>query len=144
MKWNFGHGLFLGAATFVAFIFFLVSNMLQQDIDLVADDYYEEGLNYQQKIDEAKRSLVPNYFQHNTLGGRSIQLVPKGKLESKSCEVSFYRPSDSEMDFTGTFPVNVEGIKIEDTRLTSGFWHLSVSWDAPEGKQYSELEVMVP
>jgi hypothetical protein len=41
---------------FVALIIIMVSMAMNQKIDLVSKDYYEQELNYQKKIDKTNRS----------------------------------------------------------------------------------------
>ncbi|MDX5320834.1 MAG: hypothetical protein LPK48_07240, partial [Bacteroidota bacterium] len=52
MKFHFGHGVVLNAILFMGFIVYLVSQMIGQKIDLVDKDYYQQGLEYQDVIDE--------------------------------------------------------------------------------------------
>ncbi|MCB9190933.1 MAG: FixH family protein [Flavobacteriales bacterium] len=50
MGWGTRITLFYGS--FVAFMLFMVVMAVQQDFDLVADNYYEQEIAYQDRIDQ--------------------------------------------------------------------------------------------
>ncbi|MGB1317661.1 MAG: FixH family protein, partial [Flavobacteriales bacterium] len=50
MNWGWGISIFYGS--FVVFMLGMVTLAFQQDFDLVADDYYEQEIAYQGRIDQ--------------------------------------------------------------------------------------------
>ena len=53
---NWGHKILIVYAVFVGGMLFLAFKSSKQNVDLVTEDYYAKELQYQQKIDELKRT----------------------------------------------------------------------------------------
>ena len=66
-KWNWGWGIFLSIVLFMAIIVVIVASMMNREVDLVTDSYYDKEIKYQQQIDKEKRTaelskkIVVNY-----------------------------------------------------------------------------------
>lgn len=144
MKLNFGHKLFIAAAAFVAFIFFLTGNMLSQKIDLVAPDYYQQGLEHQQKIDEKTlhNRNIYQYFSRNNI----FEAIPDTALPSGiPVKLKFYRPSDAALDFETSASTLQNGVvRLSDTRLTSGYWEVNLQWEENGHWSYSKAKLLWP
>lgn len=132
MKFNFGHGLFLGAAAFVVFIFYLVSQMLSQKIDLVAENYYEAGLEYQKQIDKTQFEK-PEAFTVLQRGDSLVLNWNEETIHSDSLNIRFYRPSDKSKDFELSDAWKTKNFCVHDPRLDYGNWKLKLTWKNNEG-----------
>ncbi len=58
---HWGHGIIVTFVLFGAFMAYFYINMTQQVIELVGDNYYEDGQKFQQKID-LKNQKIPYYW----------------------------------------------------------------------------------
>jgi hypothetical protein len=47
---NWGKGIIIGMGLFMAFIIFLVVNLMMQKVDLESEDYYKREINYESEI----------------------------------------------------------------------------------------------
>lgn len=139
MKFNFGHGVFLGAAAFVVFIFFLVSNMLQQDVDLVAKDYYEQGIDFQEQIEKnklEKSGVFSPRQEAQTLVFDCDSLPSTGAYH-----LAFYRPSDAKMDFTAVAHVKEGKLSFQDSRIAYGDWTITLTWNEGDTEHFSHFKL---
>jgi hypothetical protein len=146
MKINWGLGITLVALAFVAFILSLVYRCSKEEVDLVSERYYENELNYQQRID-SKSNVIKS--------GKEIaidQQPEKILLEfpasisrgSTNGTISFYKPDNKKLDFS--LPVrlsegSVQEIPVAD--LQRGRWQLQISWNSENISYYQEKEIRI-
>ena len=127
-------------SVFVIMTLTMVFYFMRQKVDLVAEDYYKQEIEYQDQIDKianAKSLQQPvgfKYFNHN----RSIQLtfplvhVDKGI----NGQVHLYRPSDADEDKSFVIKPGSDGIQtIAIGSLKRGLWRVKISWNSA-GKDY--------
>jgi hypothetical protein len=138
---NWGHKLTIGMVSFMLFIAFMVFKMTQSKVDLVADNYYESGVSYQQKIQMTKNTLEnPNNLMFNW--SDSAQILSINISEIKEGSILLYRPSDRKKDFkTILLSQNLIDFKTKD----KGLWRVILQWTATNNKVfYSERELFIP
>ena len=128
-------------AGFVILIVTMVSLTMREKVDLVAKDYYEQELSYQDKINVINRtktlsepvtwqvkpdSLVMQFPKQFT--GRQIQ-----------GSIYFFRPSDASMDITVPLAADTSNIRsIATTALNKGVYKMQVSWEVDKQTYYNE------
>ena len=106
MKISWGIIVMLGFSLFAAGIIAMVSVSMTKNIDLVSDNYYEQGIKYQNQIDmklnsaEFSDKIKTEIKDSGLLIEYSEDLI-KGNF---SGEIKFYRSSDAKKDFK----VNIE------------------------------------
>lgn len=113
----------------LAMILMVVISMTK-NVDLVADNYYEQELKYQQQIDLKKNSVELSNLLKADANGNSVIIYaddPKA-LSGKSGEVIFYRPSDAAKDFKVSFMPDENGKQIiSHPALTKGLWKIRLN-----------------
>lgn len=124
---------------FAAGMIVMVTISMTRNVDLVAENYYERELKYQQEIDLKSNSAdLDNSIRVE--GGQGTATIICGKpelLDGKSGEVILYRPSDASIDFKSAFLIDSEGKQvIKDAKLRRGLWKLKISLTG-QGKSYS-------
>lgn len=138
MKFSWGTGIVVAIIVFMVITIATVIFMMNQKVDLVSDNYYEKGINYQEQIDMENRSqrlkssvqmqikddlfeiLFPVDFEQQTLSG----------------EIFFYRPSDSRKDFR--LQLNLTDLRqlIPVKGLEKGFWRVQLNWNLNNKEKY--------
>jgi hypothetical protein len=141
MKMNWGKGIIVSFAIFMVAILSMVIYILNQKFDLVAENYYEKTLTYQNQIDAEERTLAESNivsFENNILIiNYSDSLITKG-------EINFYRPSDSSKDFKKSFQTDENGkFNFPLNTLLKGYWKIQVSWNKNEKSFYTELPIVI-
>lgn len=130
MKFNWGTGiliflmLFLSAAA--VFIFFA----MRQDVNLVHEDYYEQGVDYSAKMDvDARSAIYKDAIKTNTEDeSLVVDFEPSLALSIDSGSVLLFRPSNSSLDFNMPFGKMESSLKIPRSNLVTGRYILKLSW----------------
>jgi len=101
IKFNWGTGIFIFIALFLLACSFVIYMSFQQKYDLVEEEYYPQGLEYQKQIDR--------FANANSLTGKieitevsdGLQITYPKELKGKDLkgQVIFFRPSDENADF---------------------------------------------
>lgn len=130
MKLNWGKGIFAAYTVFMIVVLGTVAFTTTVDVDLVADDYYEQEIKYQNEIDKKNRTNQLTEQVDVILEKENVKIsFPKNSYEYISGKINFYRPSDEKLDFS-------LDIKIDSTvsqiiprgKLAKGLWKVKVDW----------------
>lgn len=135
-KFNWGTGIFLFYSAFVIFMLSLVFMSMQQKIELVTENYYTKGVDFQNQINE--QSNVAALTEKPTVkqlenGNVEIKFPTSENSESKinskiSGEIAFFRPSDKDLDFTVPIQLEKESNQIITQKIEQGLWRIKMSW----------------
>jgi hypothetical protein len=132
MKFNWGKGIIIACAVFIAGILAMVAISMTKNIDLVTPNYYEKEIKYQEEI--SKINNTNNLKDSVKIDiGESLMLVRFPAVSEKSIikgEIIFYRPSDSKKDFK----VPIEADKnfetaIDISSIEKGLWKVKMNWN---------------
>ncbi len=146
MKINWGWSIVIALAIFMSFILYLVFSCIGEKVELVAKDYYDRELRYQDRINkEDNYSRLSSKFRFEQVDSVLIVHYPE-KLPhaDASGEIVFFRPDDSGSDFI--VPVKPE---IDNSQLISmagirkGLWLLKISLSMDGVDYYSEQKLMI-
>lgn len=130
MKISWGTGIVIAIVIFMAITVATVIFMMNQDVDLVSEDYYEKGIKYQQQIDKESRSqnLKENVKMDWTGNMFEISFPEEYDNQSITGEILFYRPSDSKKDFKLPLSLTNRNQVIPVSGLQKGFWRVQLNW----------------
>ena len=113
----------------------------QQDFDLVADDYYEQEIAFQGRIDQLTNAAEDNQKVVVTNTTNSVQLAfAKPVLDVK---VHFFRPSDDTMDFKLEEAKVDSQMNISLDRFSKGKYLVKVEWKANEKTYFQEDDLIL-
>lgn len=128
MKIHWGHKLVFFALAFMLFILGMVYYISRQKVELVADDYYEKGINYQAELDKfSARENRDFTFQY--VAGKQQVLVHLNGANNLEAKLTFYRASDSKKDFKNELFTDAAGnIELPVASLQSGLWKVTCEW----------------
>ena len=140
---NWGHGLMLFFVGFVLFMSTLVVICMRQDnIHLVTQNYYEEEIKYQEKIDKIANATGLNYkvFDYRAQE-RTVDLnLPADAIGT----LHLFRPSDARLD--RKYDVNLESGKpftISLSDLLPGYWRMKLTWEEGGKEYYLEERITI-
>lgn len=145
-KFNWGNGLALVVTVFVIGTLSVVSYMISLDFFLVTNEYYEEGVEYQQTIDQRNRSTnladpILVIFDEKIEAMRII--FPNEFIGKVQGEIKLYRPNNPKLDKQFPLSVNANGLQIISTaHLEKGKWLLKIEWTA-DNDTYLEEKTLV-
>lgn len=115
--------------------------------DLVAANYYEQEVQYQDQIDRMARTRdlpgAVNVTYDPITRLILIQLPEQHARQNPKGSVDLYRPSAAGLDRKLALAVDEVGRQIVDaTELTSGLWHVNITWSV-DGTEFYHAEKIV-
>lgn len=143
MKINWGAGIAILYGGFVIMILILVGASASQKIDLVTDQYYQDELRFQEKINKtnnAKELAKPLTWEVNK-GGIEI-FFPK-EYQDVSGNVYLYCPANNKND--RVFPIKAINEKqlISSVQIPEGRYRLQIDWKNGATAYWNEDVVVI-
>jgi len=94
---NWGKGITIALVLFIGFIVCLGTILMRQNVDLVADDYYQQEIQYETQISaESNARKLDEKPGLSQTDAHFIVSVPEGKFEQITLNLK--RPNDSDKD----------------------------------------------
>jgi len=138
MKFNWGNGLVLAYGAFTSVIIIMVSISISKDVDLVAPDYYNKEIKYQEEINRINNTnKLPNSVKFEVSENEINIAFPVNSLSSViKGEILFYKPSDSKKDFKVNFGEEKNfNVNVNTHSLDKGLWKIKILWNM-DGVEY--------
>jgi len=143
VKFDWGTGIFIFIALFLLANAFVIFKSFQQKNDLVVEEYYPQGLEYQKQIDR--------FAEANALSGRisisenaqGLVITYPSDLKGKNLkgEVIFFRPSDEQADFHDSIQFDTAMIqRIPVEKFIKGKYVAKFFW-VMDGKEFAHESI---
>ena len=145
-KISWGTGIFISYSVFMVLTILTAVYFMNQDVNLVTDDYYQQEIKYQDQIDKIQRTNSLPEKPVIDFDGSGVSLsFPKSLIKKNVIgKIHFYRPSNPKLDFDIPLSLNSDGSQFVSTkRLASGFWRLKLYWSMGGNEYYNEKEVII-
>jgi len=145
-KANWGTGIFISYALFMFLAILAAVYFMNQEVDLVTDDYYQQEIKYQDQIDKIERTNALPEKPAIDFDGVGVKVSFPESLFKKNVtgKIHFYRPSNPAKDFDIPLNVNTEGFQLISTKkMETGFWRLKLNWKMEGNEYYSEKEIIL-
>lgn len=145
---NWGTKIIIAFVCFIGVIFTMVYISMNQNISLVAENYYEEEMAYEDQIQRIKNNnallqqiefkLDRKTYEANFIYPNEIrQLFEKGTIQ-------FFRASDSRLDKEFIMTAKSEGgQKIDLNGFRTGLWSIKIKWESKDKEYYKELSLVL-
>jgi nitrogen fixation protein FixH len=146
MKIHWGTGLAVASVIFATGILIMVRISMNQEVDLVSDDYYQQELRHQDQIDSHQRSNNLSELPSIGVSAATVSLrLPKAFLpDSTSGSLTFYRPADRHEDFIVALKLDSSNTQlVPTTSLQKGLWRLKVRWAQHHQDYYHEEAIVI-
>ncbi len=146
MKISWGVGITITIVVFTLISFWFMHFAFSQEVNLVRDDYYEEEIRHQDKMDKIKRTQNLEVPLNIELEKEEIVLnFPSiAKEKNISGTILLYRPADRNLDTS--IPIETDSTLtqvIKTNSILPGLWKVQVSWAIDSIKYFSEEILMV-
>jgi nitrogen fixation protein FixH len=146
-KSRWGVGLVTAFVIFVVVMLGVAGFLMMQDVNLVADTYYEKELQYQNRIHamERTRALGSAAGIERSSTGLIVRFPHTMPMGESAGKIVLYRPADRSAD--RTLPVAPDSLRqqhIVTASLAPGLWRCQVSWTMDREDYYLEQPFMVP
>jgi len=146
MKINWGTGIIIAFAVFMAFIMFFVFKVQSNsfyDNELVVEEYYKQERVLQSQLDKEQNavSLVHKVYVQDI--GKEIRIDFPEEFDGSKItgKVSLYRPSSQKLDFEIPISLSAHHLLIPKSDLAGGRWDITVDWQY-NGKGYINKEML--
>jgi hypothetical protein len=140
-KFNWGTGILITIIVFMVIMIITVVYLMNQDVDLVAKDYYDKGIHHQEQIDRINRANeIGDEVSIISEDGFIKLAFPKAFTQKKIIgSIQFYRPSDSKKDFTLPLSIDTSAHQfIPIQSLERGYWKVELNWAQDSLEYYKE------
>lgn len=133
---------------FIGGIVFSVSLMLQQEVPLVAEDYYAQELVFQERIDQNARAVgagaLPTLVRDIENPGAWLAFPRSGLVDVGAGQIAFVRPSNPQLDFTVPVNPDSEGRQfIGLNEVQKGLWLVQLDWEEEGKRFYHETQLLL-
>jgi hypothetical protein len=143
---NWGHGVMSAFILFAGYIIALVTGCFQQNIDLVAEDYYAQEVVYQSRIDDINNAkpFADQIVISQNQAGVSIQF-PAGLANLiNNGSIQFFRPSDASMDIMLNLDQLVDGqLILPMAKFTGGRYEVHIQWDVQDQGYFLKKDLFI-
>ncbi|MDB5203690.1 MAG: FixH family protein [Ferruginibacter sp.] len=143
---NWGYKIIVVYIVFISGILLLVFKSSSQNQDLVASDYYEQELKYQDRIEQVKRadalSVPVTYHLQNGI------LLVKFPAEMSNLPVNasvlLYCVADQAKDLHFSLHTDNGQTQIAIPAVNHGLHELQVTWVAGKESYFDKQKIMLP
>ena len=139
MNWGWRIAIFYGS--FVVMMVGMVILAFQQDFDLVADNYYEQEIAYQGRIDQLNNAATDGQRVAVNSSSETVQLAFASAVTE--VKVHFFRPSDDTMDLLLEEASVASEMNVSTERFTKGKYLVKVEWKANDKTYFQETDLFV-
>lgn len=137
IKLGWGGRIALLYGGFVVLIAILVTGSMRQEVDLVAEDYYQQEIAYQQVLDAGKNqsalSTPVSIHANETMVTLEFPQEFQDKLINGN--INFYAPTGSRGDKLIAMNNVQDVVNVQRSDLQKTNYTIKISWEA-DGKQY--------
>lgn len=146
MKFNWGHGIFIGYTLFVAYILYFVYTSFSHDVDLVAEDYYAQEVAFQDRIDQTTNGLKWESAIDLKKADQGVKLSFSQEALADFSEgtIYFFRASDVNMDLTLPITLDQNGeFTIPYQLLSDGRYEAQLSWKGDDEDYFIKRTIFI-
>lgn len=140
---NWGHKIAIFFSAFIAFMLFMLYQCIQQDFDLVTEDYYAQEVSFQEQID--RQNNVANLAQKPSWEIQSNHFLLSFPNALEQGKIIFFRPSDDALDFEVALQLNEQRQqKVALDKFKKGIYNIQLSWSDKKDDYYIEEQILIP
>ena len=146
MKFNWGTGITIFIVFFLLVCAFVVYKSFQQKNDLVEEEYYPQGLDYQNQI---KRFANVNSLSEKitlTQDSKDLQIKYPIDLKGKHVKgiVTFFRPSDENADVVDSITFDTAMVQhIAFDKMIQGKYIAKFFWKMDDKQYAHEIPIVI-
>ncbi len=142
---NWGLKIVFAFGFFVVFIVYLAVRSFQQNIDLVAEDYYFQEIHYQDQIEKIKNADAQGQqLKFSQKNARLVVQFPSESPDSIQGTISLFRPSDARFDQLLAILLNAQNQQtISTADLAKGYYKVKVDWQQGGQSYFKEEAIFI-
>ena len=139
---NWGKGIIIFMASFMAFILWMVFTLMSKNTDLESEDYYKKEIAYEQEIqaqrnaNDAKEKVKISENKEFII----LQFPSKDKIDTVSVE--FFKPNDKKGDQLFA-EVGTKTMMVDKKKLQKGVYLINIHYQIATKKFLQKEEIML-
>lgn len=139
-KFNWGWGITLFMIGFISFMGYLTYKAFSIDFDLVAEDYYAQELEYEERLLHLRNAAALETRPELVLSEQHLHLVfPSGTSKGVAGQLHFYDPASRKNDRYLDIALDEQGeMELPLEQLTSSRYTVKISWSSQDTHYYHE------
>jgi len=138
-KFNWGQKMIFFAIIFMLMVVGLVAKMMGHSEQLVDENYYEKGLQYQKELDAHK-----NLNYHLEFIPQNQQII-FASPDADSVKLIAKRPSNAALDFSMTLVSDGNQNFIFPTdQMAKGLWNIHLEWITKGNHWAADQKINIP
>lgn len=141
MKISWGTGLAVVIITFLIVTIGTVLYIMTIDVNLVAENYYEQEIKYQEQIDKIERTNKLPAQVNVTVDKNLVSVVFPTIFDYKQLEgeILLFRPSNKDFDIEISIKIDSTYTQtIKHPKLFKGLWKAKINWNIKDSLYYNE------
>jgi hypothetical protein len=145
-KIHWGAGLVTAFLVFAAGVVVMVMISMNREVDLVAEDYYQQELKHEQQIQRTRRATAFGDSLHVRMVGTSLLCTLPAVFSPDSTKgtVTFYRPANRKQDFVVPLLLTTGNTQSVDVKnLERGLWRVKVRWTYRQEDYFKEEAIII-
>ena len=144
MKINWGTKIAVFYISFVLFIIVMVVMAFGEKYELVTEDYYQQEIEFQDKIDRsANANSLEDKLKIDLKDGHVVLNFPSSNGITKG-KINFFRPSDETADFEELIQLEDNMHKVTLASFKKGKYLVKTSWENNNQKYFQEDIIIIP
>ena len=139
---NWGKGIIIFMASFMAFILWMVFTLMSKNTDLESEDYYKKEIAYEQEI-QAQRNTNDAKEKVKVSENKDfiiLQFPLAEKIDTVSVE--FFKPNDKNEDKLFA-EVGTKTMMVEKNKLQKGLYLINIHYQIENKKFLQKEEIML-
>jgi len=139
---NWGIGIIIFMASFMAFILWMVFTLMSKNTDLESEDYYKKEIAYEQEI-QAQRNANDAIEKVKISENKEfiiLQFPSKDKIDTVSVE--FFKPNDKKGDQLFA-EVGTKTMMVDKKKLQKGVYLINIHYQIATKKFLQKEEIML-
>jgi len=118
---NWGYKIMFVYVLFVVGMLTLVYKCTQQNTELVADNYYDQEVKYQDRYNKMQNAATATVVC-NPVNDKSVELSFPSEFANRAIKgkLTFYRPDDKQKDFTMNIKNDNGKMLVQSDKLSGG------------------------
>ena len=132
---------------FMSYIAMFVYRAMNQEVDLVSKNYYEQEIQFQDHIDRIGRTVAAGdvAIDYNPAAQNVLLQLPESfKGKRINGKINLFRPSDGKLDQELPLQLGRDLSQLVETaELEKGLWKVRVSFTADTKTYYAEQAIQV-
>lgn len=132
---------------FIAMILGFVAKAMSEHVDLVAEDYYQKELQFEEQITKDKAARNLGASPSVIIVGDNVEISFPDTITQTPItgQVTFYRPSDSSKDMVVALNLGSTGKQvIPRSQFIAGIYQVKLNWADTKQEYYHEVQLYFP